>query len=82
MSQFLANEIFSDEPFIMLEIGGGWPEKFVRFFSSRLLNWDRSRRERASVIETGIFIQGGALEGACCLARNWATRAGQRPGTW
>ncbi len=32
MSYFRANEIFGVWPFIMLEIGAGWPEKFVRFF--------------------------------------------------
>jgi len=30
--------MFSVGPFIMLQIGGGWSEKFVRF--SDLLNWD------------------------------------------
>jgi hypothetical protein len=37
MSHFGANELFSVEPFVMLGIDGGWPEKFVRI---RLLNWE------------------------------------------
>jgi hypothetical protein len=30
MSQFQANELFCDRPFIMLQIDAGCPEKFVR----------------------------------------------------
>ncbi len=32
MSDFRANEIFSDGPFVMLWIDSGWREKSVRFF--------------------------------------------------
>jgi len=40
ISHFLANEIFSVGPFIMLEIGAGCSEKLTRFLPSRLLNWE------------------------------------------
>ena len=36
MIYFLANELFIVKPFIMLEIGAQFQEKFVRV---RLLNW-------------------------------------------
>jgi len=33
MGQFWAIEIFGVEPFVMLGIDSGWPEKLVRFLS-------------------------------------------------
>ena len=43
MSDFWPNELFIVKPFIMLEIGGQFQEKFVRV---RLLNWGAVGKRR------------------------------------
>jgi len=51
LTDFWANEIFSVGAFIMLEIGDGWWEEFVRFF-------DPTAELRDSKIETRLDLAG------------------------
>jgi len=56
MGRFGAIEIFNVEPFVMLRIDSGWPEKFVRI---RLLNWEWKLEPQSSELPQPMIRQVG-----------------------
>jgi hypothetical protein len=39
INHFTATESFCNRPFIILKLGGGWPEKFVRSTPPPIADW-------------------------------------------